>query len=462
MLTHLRLKNFKAWRDTGPIRLAPLTVLFGANSSGKSSLHQFLLLLKQTAQSPDLQRVLHTGTPGAPYLAVDIGTFFDCIHGHATDATLQFELGWSLPDRLKIKDAKSDTEYSGNRFRFKGEIGPQDATSKTIITHSFKYRFGDMNDSGFSAGMEWKGENREYNLVAKNYTFIRNSGRPWPLPPPHHFYGFPDETLAYYQNAEVTKALTLELENCLRQIHYLGPLRDYPKRTYAWSGEYPAHVGFRGENVVAALLAAQSRQISSGKHQRQIPFQEAIARWLKKLDLIADFKVKSIDERLHKVSVRSPRQESWVMLPDVGLGVSQVLPVLVQCFYAPPGSTLIFEQPEIHLHPSVQARLADLFIEAVQARENGQDRGVQLLVESHSEHFLRRLQRRIAEQAIAPESVAIYFCSASRTGARLDPLDVDAFGHITNWPDNFFGNDMEDIAAMARAIAQRHKDDKVA
>ena len=118
------------------------------------------------------------------------------------------------------------------------------------------------------------------------------------------------------------------------------------------------------------------------------------------------------------------------------------------------------EQPEIHLHPQVQAHLADAFISAVQAWEGGQPRNVQLIVESHSEHFLSRLQRRVAEGVLTPDDVAIYFCKRSGKYAELEPLSLDLYGNIQNWPDNFFGDEMEDIAArttaaMTRKIAER-------
>ena len=81
MLTRLRFRNFKAWQDSGDIRLAPLTVLFGANSAGKTSIPQLLLLLKQTAESPDRQRALQLGDSRS---LVDLGTYDDVVHNNDT------------------------------------------------------------------------------------------------------------------------------------------------------------------------------------------------------------------------------------------------------------------------------------------------------------------------------------------------------------------------------------------
>ena len=174
------------------------------------------------------------------------------------------------------------------------------------------------------------------------------------------------------------------------------------------------------------------------------------------MQIIQSFKVKQIttDKYEYEVLVKTMGLNEEVNITDVGFGVSQVLPVLVQCFYAPPDSTIIIEQPEIHLHPSVQATLADLFIEALQARINGKVQNTQLLIESHSEHFLRRLQRRIAEKVISPENIAIYFCESSPNGSLIKPLEVDMFGYIKNWPKDFFGDEMGDIVAQTEAALQ--------
>jgi predicted ATPase len=148
---------------------------------------------------------------------------------------------------------------------------------------------------------------------------------------------------------------------------------------------------------------------------------------------------------------------SEVKITDVGFGVSQVLPPLVEAFYCQPGSVIWLEQPEIHLHPQVQAKLADVFISAVQASEKWEPRNVQLIIESHSEHFLNRLQRRIAEGIIHPNDVAIYFCKRRYNAAELEALQLNLFGEIENWPENFFGDEMEDLTARTVAAMSRKK-----
>ena len=456
MFKHLRIQNFKGWEDTGPIRMAPITLFFGANSSGKSSIGQFLMMLKQTVESPDRKVVFY---PGGKNSAVQLGSYKEMVFRRDPKKEISFEYQWSLHDSLTIKDPISDQSFKGDTLDFEAEVGLSD--SNLLEVRRTKYRVLKEDYQSLSVELKKKGDKREYTVSAEGYNLVRKRGRGWPLRDVGRFYGFPDEAVAYYQNAEFLQELNLEQELLFKSIYYLGPLRTKADRLYTWTGVTPESVGFAGENTVAAILAARDRRISLGYRQRTKPLEEIVSSKLKEMGLIEKFKVNPISEQRqeYEVDVHTKGSMGWVDLPDVGFGISQVLPVLVQCFYAPPGSIIIIEQPEIHLHPSAQSALADVMINAINSKENGNDRNIQLVIETHSEHFLRRLQRRIAEGVIDEEKVSAYFANINKIPAALESLQIDQFGNIRNWPEHFFGDEMGDIiiqseAAMNKRIKQ--------
>jgi len=457
MITNLRLKNFKAWRDTEDVRLAPITVLFGVNSAGKTSLLQFLLMLKQTAELSDRRRVLN---PGDSYSAVELGTFQDLIFGHDLRRKLEFTLSWSVPKQVRFSDPINELAYSGDAVNFSAVVSSQDENQQVDW---FEYQLKESGLPTVAVSLAKQGPKlQDYKLTATGYDLKRIKGRAWPLPPPTRFYGFPDEVQAYYKNATFTNDLVLALEQELKRIMYLGPVRDHPKRNYPWAGDSPEHVGLDGDGAIEALLAAANRKISRGAGRWAYPFQEVVAGWLHRLGLLQSFSVRKIaqNRKEYEVRVRAPNSSKEVDLPDVGFGISQVLPVVVECFYVAPHSTVVIEQPELHLHPRVQAELADLFVEAIHARENGADRCVQFIIESHSEHFIQRLQRRVAEGEIKPDEIAMYFCEAGEDGSSIRELKVDTFGEISNWPTNFFGDPMADLYKRMEAASATEASEK--
>ena len=238
-------------------------------------------------------------------------------------------------------------------------------------------------------------------------------------------------------------------------IYYLGPLREYPRREYHWAGSSPEDVGQRGESTVDAILAATARDEKRNlrPRKRKKTFQEMIAYWLKELGLIHEFHLEDIGKgtNLYRAMVKTSSSSVPVALTDVGFGVSQVLPALVLLYYVPEGSTILMEQPEIHLHPSVQSGLADVMVQVATTRN------VQIIVESHSEHLMRRLQRRVAEpdREVSSEDVKLYFVSAIKGVAQADDLVLNKWGEIENWPERFFGDEMGEIAAIAKAALRR-------
>jgi predicted ATPase len=448
MLTQLSVSNFKSWKKIDKMRLAPITGLFGTNSSGKTSILQLLLMLKQTIESSDRAQVLEFGDEKS---LTNLGSFRDVVYEHEKPGAMDFSLDWSLSKPLVVKDPESKTNalFTTNELAFRCALGENGADR--LAVSSLEY---DAHGNRFV--LKRKGQSAaKYELSNENegIRFIRTQGRAWDLPAPVKFYGFPDQVYAYYQNAGFLADLQLAFENLFGRLYYLGPLREFPQRHYAWKGSEPADMGRRGERVVDALLAAQQRNayISPGYKRKRLTLETRVAHWLKELGLIYDFKVEPIAKgnNIYQVQVQKTASSAEVLITDVGFGVSQILPVLVLCYYVPEGSIILLEQPEIHLHPSVQFRLADVFVDAMK------NRGVQIVVESHSEHLLRRLQLRVAEAGISPAEIALYFCDIDEAGSKLTPLEVDLFGSIKNWPKDFFGDEFGELAAITKAAMHR-------
>lgn len=461
MLTSLRIQNFKSWRDTGDIRLAPLTVIFGANSAGKSSLCHLLLALKQTALSTDRKRALNLGDSST---LVDLGTFADCIHGHDLTKQVQVDIGWTLPQTLELRDPLRRTRRSGDALKLHAALAADDKTQQPH-TIALDYDLSQAGKATLSAHVT-RDRTGKFDLSVSPLQLVKATGRQWPVEQPEKFYRLSERSIARFQNAGFLTDFALATETMLRNIYYLGPLRQPPQRIYSWSGDTPEDVGQDGRYTVAAILAAEAegRRLNRGHKQSLSQFSAFIAQCLKTLGVIESFTVRSVakDRKEYEVLVRTVAGGTEVKITDIGFGVSQVLPAIVQTFYCPPGSTVWMEQPEIHLHPQVQAELADIFITGINARENGKPRNVQLIVESHSEHFLNRLQRRIAEQVVSPDQVAIYFARRVGASTEFEPLRLNKYGDIENWPENFFGDEMADLTARTVAAAQRRQQEKSA
>jgi predicted ATPase len=453
MIKQISATNFKSWEDTGPMRLAPITGLFGSNSSGKTSLIQLFLMLKQTSDSPDRSQVFNLGDERS---LVELGTFQELVYSHNLDNEIRIDIEWDLPEELKVEDPrlKGAILFQGASMGFTANVAWAKAAGKEFgkaEVRDMRYRF-----AGAEFGMTREaGKRNDFDLVETDpkFSFTRVIGRPWKLPPPAKFYGFPDQVRAYYQNASFLSDLELQFDQLFSRIFYLGPLREYPKRQYQWSGAQPDDMGRRGERVVEALLASRDSGVvfSRGRGVKRQNLEQRVAWWLKELGLIHSFEVRPITEggKLFQVWVRRQQDAPEVLITDVGFGVSQILPVITLCYYVPEGSTIILEQPEIHLHPKVQAGLADVFVEVVKQRR------IQIILESHSEHLLRRLQVRMAEDKIGKDDASLYFCAVDGGRSKLIELDLDIFGNIRNWPKDFFGDEMGEISAMQKAIIER-------
>src|SRR5690606_10546334 len=171
MLTHLHIKNFKAWKDTGPIRLAPLTVIFGANSAGKSSLGHLLLALKQTVLSTDRKRPLHLGDENA---LIDLGTFAECVHNHDLEQSLRFELGWQLPDKLEVRDPLTRARFQGDHLQLAVDLLADKREQPRVQDMCYQLSSGGSTQLELRYTNDQKGKPE---ISSSQFKLVRSTGR---------------------------------------------------------------------------------------------------------------------------------------------------------------------------------------------------------------------------------------------------------------------------------------------
>ena len=425
MFTRLHLTNFKAWRDTGDISLGPVTMLLGTNSSGKSSLIQSLLLLKQTVMSPD--RTIHLNLGGDDvHDYFNFGDFIDVLtQDHASAREFKISLSFESAGPSRVPNGRFEASYG-------------QSSTGGIVIRELLLSMGDQKK--FRAFRREKGA---YSLFIDDEAQPRGKGR---YLAPERSIAFPAEAIALFErDGPRAEDLSLALRNELGNIVYLGPLRRKPERDYVWNKSAPGEVGSDGHRAIDVLLA--SSQTRSNEYSGIV---EGVSKWLTRMGVAQKLEVRQISRTRYEVMIH--RDGIIANLRDVGIGVSQVLPVLTVAYFASMGSTVILEEPEIHLHPLAQGVLAEIFVDI------SKERRVQFIIETHSEHLFRRMQTLIAQGKASPCDCSMFFVEPGTKGAHLRRLEVDEFGTVRNWPEHFFGDSVGEARAQAQARARRQKE----
>lgn len=213
-------------------------------------------------------------------------------------------------------------------------------------------------------------------------------------------------------------------------INYVSPLRAYPKRFY-----------FLDRTSITGSLDTLDGDSLTELLKENAILKDNVNKWLDHFDLKID--VEAVEDIIHKLKVN--QNGLSLDITDVGFGISQILPVIVQGFFTSPGSLTVIEQPEVHLHPKMQADLGDLFIDiAMPKSENGErDYAKSLLIETHSEYLLKRIRRRIATNDISSNDVAIYMVKLDKESncSIIEKINIENNGAF-EWPEEFYGGEL--------------------
>ena len=449
MLRRIGLQNFKCWRELD-IELAPITLFFGANSSGKTAILQSLLMLKQTASGFDPGQHINFG--GTTRDFVDLGSYRDVVSEHDENNLIGVNVEWESKSGIHWEFS----DESGQRILVR-HINP-DEPLHYAITWDYDDSIG-VVELAYAAGHS--GNTNEYIRITRRADSTTYFAQVYQRPlskdlkcaniqgSPGSCFVIPEESLAYAGFQIDVRRLAAfymrEFTSLMDCAMHIRPIREVGPRVFLWSGSKPVLVDPAGTNTIEVLAG-------SARADRQLVRQ--VENQLRKLDLVDAFDVRPIDDnqRLYEATATIGDVDS--SLTDVGSGVSQVLPVLTMLLSAPENSIILLEQPELHLHPNAQAALADLLLDVAEKRN------LQLIVESHSEHIVRRLQRRVAESEhsfAAPEKIKMYYCQPGQDGSAISEVELDRFGQITDWPDRFLGDISGDLHSMARAALERRR-----
>ena len=535
MLQSLELENFKAFGERARIPFAPITLIFGENSAGKSTILQALNLLKQTRESreADVPLLLRGGNE-----IVDLGSFQELLFNHDLKRTLSIRVEATVDRRgafrssyredkiaIEFSFKRSPTQpevlleqigiYEGGSSECLAEFQPLDPTeqpedfsgrmrflhdprgipisklgavkcvwltkakehwlqeftwfknNKQQIRGLLEKRKVDLGHPNEEIREDNNSAQEELDLLENDIDFLFDvdleayiskrhseemdtilgmqgffpirirSGKksPWIT----EFRSFDrrqsDDTI--FDVTQLVVLASSTLGQTLEALFPMGPFRRPPERWYIFRGTSPQDVGYRGD-LLPDLLFRDSKLDSK--------LVKETNKWLKQLEIGYKLEVKSVGDRsrdLFEVRLIDIHRKKVVdvALPDVGYGISQLLPFVVQSLI--PGKRIIsIEQPEVHVHPRLQADIGDLLAEVIIK----EPRQKQFIIETHSEHLILRLQRLVYEKKIKPDDVSVIYVSRGAEGAKAQRLRLDEEGDfIDEWPNGFFSERLREL-----------------
>ena len=422
-ITKIAVKGFKSIAEECEIDIRPLTILAGANSSGKSSIMQPLLMLKQTLEAPYDPGPLLIDGPNVQFM--EAAQFLSKLTGEKrTDRFfVRFETcGPDSSDSIETTFRKGEgrIEIVKMTTEMRWEIDPPLFPSPNLFT-----LFPGMSPE-------------EIKLLADQNTVFEYAGKV----KRSRCFLYLESQDENYPVFDLTVSLAFRISN---SIHLRG-LRGNPERTYKRTSTGPTYSG-TFENYVASII----HEWQEAKDERL----KTVVHALHTLGLTGQIGTKRIGDVGIEVQVgRLPRgstdETDMVNITDVGLGVSQVLPVLVALIVAEPGQLVYLEQPELHLHPRAQVALARVLADAAK-------RGVRVVAETHSSLLLLAVQTLVAEGDLSPELVKLHWFTRRKDGVtEVNSADLDEAGAYGEWPEDFADVDLQTQSRYLDAVDRLH------
>lgn len=482
MLKEITLENFKPFSKEQTAPIGAITLIFGPNSGGKSSLIQSLMLIKQSidGQGPHTNGLI----PRGEY--IDLGSFRSLLHKHDTERDFSVSVKYlkplqrtysshSLPQQSAVREITTkysicrnaskfrddNSELKSARYKINNGIDLDVTLNKTsehdgklfrISENDYKSRVYEWADNDSRKSLtkylikahkeriKKSKINIDYEIptqkilldIINKSKIITSDLIPSDIHPENEDY----KTI--YRFTRYFELLSYEYYTLFNSMSYLGPLRSYPERHYLLTGGDKTTVGTRGENTTEVI------------YRRQEEIEGKINKWFNQFEIPYTLRVKAIGDELTgeiiALNLEDLRTKVIVSPSDVGFGIGQLLPIIAEGVIADK-QIICVEQPEIHLHPRLQSCLADFFIETANIYKNSNKLRNQWIVETHSEQIMLRIQRRIREGVINSSDVSVLYVEpCGEDGSKIFQLRLDQYGNfIDEWPDGFFDESYNEL-----------------
>ncbi|HGS4736183.1 TPA: DUF3696 domain-containing protein [Vibrio cholerae] len=457
MLKKYKVENFKAFSSVESFSMSNITLIYGQNSSGKSSIIQSLMLLKQTLLGSDPHAGLVTDGD-----CISLGEHRTLINRHNFD--LDIKLSLDFENQLPID------KYN----ELLKQIPPFGSLDNRSISLSYSFYENEGESVSYLHELEFNAVNKSSQTPVASFSLINSKKRTGSVHSKSSFHTTDDSSKSMFKflkkKEEVTSKLTSKEEGeiyvaCGDEFHlsngislpirsinheagdrvnnhldrvfsevkyevskikYLGPLRSYPKRFYS---------AIQGKNYLG------KSDFSNVFADRNDELIEKINYWFKMFEIPYIFSVENVGNKVTgniiSIQLTDKRNNTTVTPADVGFGIGQVLPIIIESVINR-DAIICVEQPEIHLHPKLQAHLADLFIES--SKNNNQ-----WVIETHSEALMLRIQKRIRKNVINKSLVNVVYVQAGDNGSSIQNLPLDDNGRfLVHWPEGFFEERMHE------------------
>ncbi|MDR2149099.1 MAG: DUF3696 domain-containing protein [Tannerella sp.] len=450
-LQKVTIENFKCFQSKTEIDFGKLTLLTGANSSGKSSIMYSILGAIQSGEFP-----FQFSTNGK---YVNMGDFNEIVYNHNKRKQIKLaftfingtihnvETTWNLnsknnlPKLLELK-ATSDyfellIKYQNKKyvidFKYNPENDPQNQLISPDVYKKFITNISDILNSVTTTKSDDKNnkeKDRQIN-VEKTLNAIMQ---------PQDIKGLAIDDLSLTQNIEPIK-LSQIFDNILKlfntydsNLNFISSFRLHPDRGYLETSKTNLKVSMDGKGYLDQIIAWETKDSKKLKELIEI---------LHDLNLLNEIKSKRTEGGKYDILIKTKEKGIFTSLYDVGFGISQFLPIIVADLQLKKSSTLFIAQPEIHLHPSVQSSFGDYLLNQIKKSSK------KYIIETHSEYLLNKIRLGIVKGEIDENDVKVLFIDNQGDEAVTHKIKFNKQGQVLNAPENFFKTYMMDVMEIA-------------